>query len=130
MSASESSSAIETIFPSRLTCEYQPSSPLPRTVSAARGSRRMYPSRSLVSSMFRSTRPSSQSYQVGTLCGEPSGRSVATTAGFGRRRNSSTSGGTGTLGTSARALEDADVHVLALVDYLTKLPACALRELG
>src|SRR5213596_2932155 len=82
--------------------------------------------------MFRSTRPSSQSYQVGTLCGEPSGRSVATTAGFGRRRNSSTSGGTGTLGTSAHTPEHADVHTLALVDYLTKLPAgapCELRHL-
>src|SRR5436853_3414478 len=49
--------------------------------------------------MFSSTRPSSQSYQVAAVCGEPSGRSVATTAGFGFARNSSSSGGTGTDGT-------------------------------
>jgi hypothetical protein len=49
--------------------------------------------------MFKSTRPSSQSYQVAAVCGEPSGRSVATTAGFAFARNSSTSGGTGTGGT-------------------------------
>jgi hypothetical protein len=34
-------------------------------------------------SMFSRTRPSSQSYQVGTVCGEPSGRTVPTTAGLG-----------------------------------------------
>src|SRR5919108_6239112 len=49
--------------------------------------------------MFRSTRPSSQSYQVAAVCGEPSGLSVAITAAFGCARNSSTSGGTGALGT-------------------------------
>src|ERR687885_155785 len=32
--------------------------------------------------MFSSTRPSSQSYQVATLCGAPSGRSDATAAGL------------------------------------------------
>src|SRR5437667_5652327 len=69
------------------------------TVRAARGSRRKNRSRSLLSSMFSSTRPFSQSYQVGAVCGEPSGRSVATTAGFARERNSSTSAGTGTVGT-------------------------------
>src|SRR5919204_2887525 len=50
--------------------------------------------------MFSSTRPASQSYHVGTLCGDPSGRRVATTAGFACARNWSTSGGTGTGGTS------------------------------
>jgi hypothetical protein len=45
--------------------------------------------------MFRRIRPSTQSYQVATECGEPSGRTVATTAGFGCFRNSSISGGTG-----------------------------------
>src|ERR687888_285369 len=49
--------------------------------------------------MFSSTRPSSQSYHVAAVCGEPSGRSVAITAAFGCARNSSTSAGTGTLGT-------------------------------
>src|SRR5919198_421261 len=49
--------------------------------------------------MFRSTRPSSQSYQVAAVCGEPSDPRVATIAGFGRARKASTSGGTGTRGT-------------------------------
>src|SRR2546427_10098263 len=49
--------------------------------------------------MLSSTRPSSQSYQVAAVCGDPSGRSVATIAGFGRARNSDTSDGTGTRGT-------------------------------
>jgi hypothetical protein len=54
--------------------------------------------------MFRSTRSPSQRYHVATVCGEPSGRSEATTAGFGRRRNSSISGGSGSGG--KRAFED------------------------
>ena len=45
--------------------------------------------------MLRKIRPSSQSYQVAAVCGEPLGLTVATTAGFGRARNASTSGGTG-----------------------------------
>src|SRR5581483_5686590 len=49
--------------------------------------------------MFRRMRPSSQSYQVAAVCGVPLGLTVATTAGFGRARNASTSGGTGTGGT-------------------------------
>ena len=51
--------------------------------------------------MLRRTRPSSQSYQVAAVCGSPVGLTVATTAGFGRARNASTSGGTGTGGMSA-----------------------------
>src|SRR5215213_4330851 len=51
-----------TARPSRLRCEYQLS--FPSTVSATRGSRRMKRSRSRVSAMLTSTRPSSQSYQV------------------------------------------------------------------
>ena len=82
------------------TCRYHESAS--RTVRATRGSRRRNRRRSRVSSMFRRTRPSSQSYQVGAVCGEPSGRSVATTAGFGLRRNSSMSGGTGAAGTAPR----------------------------
>src|SRR5262249_46659285 len=49
--------------------------------------------------MFRKTRPSSQSYQVAAVWGAPRGLTVATTAGFGRARKASTSGGTGTGGT-------------------------------
>ena len=48
--------------------------------------------------MFRRMSPSTQSYQVATEWGEPSARSVATTAGFGSRRNASISGGTGAGG--------------------------------
>src|SRR3954447_11494571 len=51
--------------------------------------------------MFTSTRPSSQRYQVAALCGEPSGLTDAMTAGFGRRRKSSTSAGTGGFGMAA-----------------------------
>ena len=50
--------------------------------------------------MLRRARPPSQSYHVATVCGEPSGRIVATTAGFGSRRKSSSSGGSGTGGTA------------------------------
>src|SRR5436305_752331 len=54
--------------------------------------------------MLSRMRPSSQSYQVAAVCGEPSGRTVATTAGFGRARNSETSCGTGARGTPLRRL--------------------------
>ena len=37
--------------------------------------------------MFRSTRPSSQSYQVAAVCGMPLGITDATTAMFGWARN-------------------------------------------
>ncbi|HKN63632.1 MAG TPA: hypothetical protein VJV76_04800 [Gaiellaceae bacterium] len=53
--------------------------------------------------MFRRTRPSSQSYQVAAVWGAPLGLTVATTAGFGRARKASTSGGTGTRGMAGRA---------------------------
>src|SRR5205085_4339371 len=56
------------------------------------------------SSMLRKIRSPSQSYQVGTVCGEPSRRIVAITAGFGARRSSSTSGGSGGVGTSGQPL--------------------------
>src|ERR1700757_2141234 len=48
--------------------------------------------------MLRKIRPSSQSYQVAAVWGAPLGLTVPTTAGFGRARKSSTSGGTGTAG--------------------------------
>ena len=57
--------------------------------------------------MLSSTRPSSQSYQVAAVWGEPSGRSVATTAAFGRERNSDTSSGTGTRGIAGPNLKRA-----------------------
>ena len=55
--------------------------------------------------MLRRTRPSSQSYQVAAVCGSPVGLTVATTAGFGRARKASTSGGTGTRGMRAEPTE-------------------------
>src|ERR1700686_1787686 len=61
-------------------------------------------SRARLSSMFSSTRPLSQSYQVAAVWGAPAGLTVATTAGFGRARNSSTSGGTGAGGTAPSLL--------------------------
>src|SRR5438552_7682936 len=97
MSWSSGSSSIETIRPRSDTWLYHESTP--SAVSATRGSRRMKRRRTRLSSMLRRTRAPSQSYQVAAVWGEPSGRSVATTAGFGRRRNSSTSGGSGRLGT-------------------------------
>ncbi len=42
------------------------------TVIDTCGLARRYPSRTRVSSMFKSTRPSSQSYQVAAVCGVPS----------------------------------------------------------
>src|SRR3954452_19158934 len=54
--------------------------------------------------MLRRTRPCSQSYQVAAGWGAPLGLTVATTAGFGRARKASISGGTGTRGTRPRLL--------------------------
>src|SRR5947208_9456809 len=54
--------------------------------------------------MLRSTRPSSQSYRVAAVWGVPLGLTVPTTAGFGRARKASISGGTGTRGTRASLL--------------------------
>src|ERR1041385_4643438 len=56
--------------------------------------------------MLRKTRPSSQSYQVAAVWGSPRGLTVATTAGFGRARKASTSGGTGTRGMPPSLLSD------------------------
>src|SRR5215218_2436166 len=108
MSSSRSSSTSSAARPSRFTCRYQPWAS--STVSDRRGSRRRNASRARLSSMFSSTREPSQRYHVATECGEPSGRTVATTAGLGRRRSSSTSGGNGSRGTppfvsDSRALE-------------------------
>ena len=51
-----------------------------------RGSCLRWPSRARVASMLSRISPSTQSSQVATEWGEPSARSVATTAGFGSRR--------------------------------------------
>src|SRR5690242_18874797 len=73
--------------------------------------------------MFRKTRPSSQSYQVAAEWGVPRGLTVATTAGFGRARNASTSGGTGTRGTSSTLLSRNELRVGPLVESnLSKHP--------
>src|SRR5439155_6287724 len=96
MSCSPRSSSRDATRPRRLTWRYQSSAS--STVSATRGSRRMNRSLSLAWSMLSKTRSPSQSYQVATVWGEPFRRSDATTAGLGRRRNSSTSAGTGADG--------------------------------
>ena len=82
-----------TTRPCRLTCEPQFARSM--TVSETRGSARRCARRRRPSSMFTSTRPSSQSYHVATVTGEPSGRTVAMTAAFGFARKASSSGGRG-----------------------------------
>src|SRR5579884_18377 len=54
--------------------------------------------------MLTRTRPSSQTYQVGTDTGWPSGRTVAITAGLGWARNWSIFAGTGGLAIGAPLL--------------------------
>src|SRR5438552_12743101 len=66
--------------------------------------------------MFRRTRPSSQSYQVAAVWGAPLGLTVATTAGFGRARKASTSGGTGTRGTHPSLLSSHGHRVGSVVE--------------
>src|SRR5579872_5005549 len=58
----------------------------------------MLSSRRRVSAMLTRTREPSQSYHVAAVCGEPSLRSVAMTAGFGLRSIASASGGSGGFG--------------------------------
>src|ERR1022692_3210822 len=72
--------------------------------------------------MFSSTRPSSQSYQVAAVCGVPSGRMVATTAGFGFARKASTSGGTGTGGTVLSLARRLGALVGPALQALVRLP--------
>src|SRR5438874_4027879 len=50
-------------------------------------------------SMLTRIRSPSQSYHVAAVCGEPSGRTVAITAGLAFRSIASTSGGSGGFGT-------------------------------
>jgi hypothetical protein len=49
--------------------------------------------------MFTSTLPSSQTYHVATVTGDPSGRTVAMTDAFGFARKASSRGGSGGFGT-------------------------------
>jgi hypothetical protein len=63
-----------------------------------RGSFRRLRARRLPATMLNSTLPSSQSYQVAVVAGDPSGRTVATTAGRGARTKRSNSGGSGGVG--------------------------------
>src|SRR4051794_20340778 len=97
MSVRSGSSAHSTTRPWMLTWVYQSSSD--RTEIDTRGSLCMYSTRLRALSMFTSTRPFSQRYQVGTDTGWPSGRIEVTTLGFGlasRAWRSSGSGGWGT----------------------------------
>src|ERR1700691_2143669 len=76
-----------------LTWVYQP--PSSRTSRDTRGSARICSSRLRPSSMFTSTRPSSQRYQVAVDTGWPSRRSVAMTAGLGLRSMTTAASGSG-----------------------------------
>src|SRR4029077_20837117 len=69
------------------------------TVRLTFGLLRIQPRRLRTSSMLTSNSPSSQSYQVATVMGNPSGRTQAMTAAFGRLRNSTTVGGSLRVGT-------------------------------
>src|SRR3954451_23903475 len=68
-----------------------------RTVSETRGSLRRYSRRLRPSSMFTSTRPSSQTYHVATVFGAPSGATVPMTDGFGFASTFWSSSGSGGL---------------------------------
>src|SRR5262249_31357515 len=102
MSLNSESSRISVTRPKSVSCRYQS---LPSiTLSATRGSRCMLVRRRRVASMLTSTCVPSQSYHVTAVCGEPSARSVAITAGFARRRSASASGGSGSFGIRLRPL--------------------------
>src|SRR5512132_3941598 len=95
MSLNSGSSRISTAWPNTVTCLYQSEPSI--TVRETRGSRRMFFSRRRAASMFTSRRSPSQSYHVAAVCGEPSARIVAITAGLALRSSASTSGGFGIL---------------------------------
>src|SRR5512132_3454119 len=96
MSLNSGSSRISTAWPNTVTCLYQSEPSI--TVRETRGSRRMFFSRRRAASMLTSRRSPSQSYHVAAVCGEPSARIVAITAGLALRRSASTSGGSGGFG--------------------------------
>src|SRR3989442_968465 len=95
MSVRPESSRISTTRPYRLTWRYQSSS---NTVRLTFGSRRIHRSRLRDSLMLTRTRPPSQSYQVTTVMGNPSGRMHPITAAFGFLRNLSTAAGSVSAG--------------------------------
>src|SRR4051794_17183158 len=93
--------------PCSVMCRYHRSPS--RTVSETRGSWRRYSRRLRPSSMFTSTRPSSQRYQVATVFGLPSGRTVPMMDGLGLAStcwSSSGSGGLGMVLRGTRSLRD------------------------
>src|SRR2546428_3494200 len=90
MSVRPESSRISTTRPYRLTWRYQSSSD---TVRLTFGSGRIHRSRLRDSLMLTRTRPPTQSYQVTTVMGNPSGRMHPITAVFGFLRNASTAAG-------------------------------------
>src|SRR5690606_25137703 len=83
--------------PWTLTWVYQ-SSPA-RTVSETRGSRRRWASRVRDSSRLTRIWSPSRTYQVATVTGWPSERSVAITHGLGRSSSARRSSGRGDVGT-------------------------------
>src|SRR2546427_2397508 len=95
MSVRPESSRFSTTRPYRLTWRYQSSS---NTVRLTFGSRRIHRSRLRDSLMLTRTRPPSQSYQVTTVMGNPSGRMHPITAAFGFLRNLSTAAGSVSAG--------------------------------
>src|SRR5439155_24885293 len=96
ISARSRSSLISTTSPHRLTWRYQSSS---NTVRLTLGSRRIHRRRFRDSFMLTKTRPFSQSYQVTTVIGNPSGRTTPMTAAFGFFRKASTCAGSSSTGT-------------------------------
>src|SRR6185295_16659601 len=78
-----------------------------RMVSDTRGSLRRYPRRLRPSSMFTSARPSSQTYQVATVFGLPSGATVPMIDGFGLRKTFWSASGSGGLGIVVRPTRSA-----------------------
>src|SRR6476660_3190768 len=101
MSARSGSGSIETTGPRSVT--WRPQLSPSNTVSEICGRSRRWPRRARLTSMLSSRRPSTQSYQVAAECGVPSLRTVATTAGFGRRTTSS-SRAYGAVGSSRRSV--------------------------
>src|SRR2546422_4845440 len=87
MSVRPESSRISTTRPYRLTWRYQSSS---NTVRLTFGSRRIHRRRLRDSLMLTRTRPPSQSYQVTTVMGNPSGRMHPITAVVGTLKDALT----------------------------------------
>src|SRR3954462_6285996 len=91
-----SGSSSRLMRPCSVMCRYHWSPS--RTVSETRGSCLRYSRRLRPSSMFTSTRPSSQTYHVATVFRAPPGVTVPTIAGFGFAWTSWSSAGSGGFG--------------------------------